>query len=121
MAQQDARQLKQIERLGNIPKFCNIYIRGAGQEYNVISPYGPGNSIRFLYERNDMECTVVDEFPEDPEAPYIFLDYVDGNFYEVQRDESYHLEVTKVTYNRLEDQIQLGIECAKMYPESKCW
>ena len=117
MAQQDAGQLKRIERLGNIPKYCSIYVRGAGQDYNVISPYGPGNSIRFLYERNDMECSVVEEFPEKPEEPYIFLDYDGGNFYEVRRDDAYHLEVTKVTYNRLEDNIQLGIECAKIYPE----
>ena len=83
MTQQDKKQLEQLFRLGEIAQNCTIYVRGAGAEYNIIYPYGPGNSLRMLYHRNDFQVVVVDKFPETLVKPYVLLDYNNGNFYKI--------------------------------------
>lgn len=120
MTQQDLLQLEQVEgAIGTLPQNCDIYVRRADQEYNVIWPYGPGNSIRFLYRRNDINCNIVDEFPDMPTAPYIFLDYENKQFFLDKRDDNYDLKIQQVSCNRIDDKLQIGVVCEKNYPGSQ--
>lgn len=118
MAQQDARQLGQIYRLGDLPPHCNVYVRGVTGDYNVVYPYGPGNCIRLLYDRDDIHCEAVDEFPEDPVYPYVFWEYKDGQFSEVARDNDLKIDVTGLSYSRWsEDTIAIGVTCTPILPD----
>jgi len=117
-AQQDARQLGQIYRLGDLPAHCNIYVRGVTEEYNVVYPYGPGNSIRLLYDRDDINCEAVDEFPDNPVCPYVFWDYKDGQFLEVAREDNLQIDVNNVFFSRWdENTIAIGVQCVPILPD----
>lgn len=119
---QDARQLGQIYRLGDLPPYCNIYVRGATEEYNVIYPYGPGNSVKVLYGRDDIRCEAVDEFPAEPIRPYVFWDYKDGCFTETARDNDSQIEVKNVSCARMnEDIVAIGVECQPIVPDMKIY
>ena len=109
----DRDQLGQIYRLGDLPQYCNLYVRGAGKEYNVIYPYGPGNSVKMLYNRSDINVEVVDEFPMKPNSPYVFWDYQNGIFIEIDRQEECELSIKNVSYSRLDDEnVAIGVECS---------
>ena len=117
-SQKDAKQLSQIYRFGELPKYCHIYVKGADQEYNVVSPYGPGNSIKALYNRDDIVCEVVDEFPEDPQAPYAFWKYQNGSFEEIAKEYSHEVNVESVSYTWWsENEIALGVTCEPIVPD----
>lgn len=111
----DKEQIGQIYRLGNLPELCNIYVRGADKEYNVIYPYGPGNSVKLLYGRNDIKFQLVDEFPTEPSYPYVFWDYKDGVFTEIERNEGYRLTITNISYTQYDDEnIAIGVKSSIM-------
>ena len=117
MTMQDSAQIKQLYRMGDIPKFCNIYVRGADKDYNAIYPYGPGNCFRFIYDRNDINCFVVDEFPEHPVKPYLCIDYENGNFTEISRYDQLEIEIVgDVYFNWVGEELQIGITCSPVHP-----
>ena len=116
MTAQDAAQIKQLYRMGEIPQFCNIYVRGADKDYNAIYPYGPGNSLRFIYGRNDINCYVVDEFPEYPVKPYLCIDYENGSFTEVSRYDQLEVEIIGDVYLQWAgEDLQIGITCSPIH------
>ena len=117
MTAQDSTQIEQLYRMGSIPEYCNIYVRGADRDYNAIYPYGPGDCFRFIYDRNDINCFVVDEFPEQPIKPYILIDYNEGFFAEVSRFDSHEVEILNVYSSWDGDNLQIGITCNPIYPD----
>lgn len=68
-----------------LPVQCQVYIKGADEGYNVFS-YGPGNSIRLFMDNSTINVELVNKFPEDVEAPYVFWEYKQGKVREVKRD-----------------------------------
>lgn len=119
MAEQDAQQLAQLYRMGELPEDCNIYVRGAQEEYNVFWPYGPGDCLRFIYDRDDLQCFAVDEFPEDPAKPYLLIDYTAGTFTEVSRDYAYEVVITDIWFNETEQTLQIGVGCQRIFEGSR--
>ncbi len=117
-AQQDARQIGQIYRLGDLPTHCNVYVRGVTEDYNAVYPYGPGNCIRLLYDQDDIKCEAVEEFPEDPVYPYVFWDYKDGQFSEVAREDNLQIDINSIFYSRWnENMLAIGVECKPILPD----
>lgn len=119
LAEQDARQMVQLYRMGELPEDCNVYVRGAEEEYNVFWPYGPGDCLRFVYDRNDLECFAVEEFPEEPVKPCLLIDYADGTFTEVSRDYTYDVVIDNVWINPTEDTLQIAVSCQRIFRGSQ--
>ena len=83
----DAAQMAQLKKLDAPARYAEIYVKGAQNDYNVFY-YGPGNVLRLLYDDATLHTTLVDEFPEDVQTPYLFLEYNDGEITEVERDDT---------------------------------
>ncbi len=83
---QDAVGINQINKLQNMPRFSHIYVKGAKDGYNVFY-YGPGNSFRLLFNDETIKTELVDEFPKEPDKPYLFIEYEDGNIREIERND----------------------------------
>lgn len=82
---QDAYTLERIQKIETPTKGSTIYIKGASSGYNTFY-YGPGDSIKLLFNDNTLNTVLVNEFPEDPHKPYSFWQYDNGNVTEVTRD-----------------------------------
>jgi hypothetical protein len=84
---QDAYTLEQLARIEKPSKNCKFYVKGASDGYNTFF-YGPGNSLKLLFDDNSINTELVDDFPDNPEKPYIFLEYNNGNVTEISRSSS---------------------------------
>lgn len=78
---------EQILKQKTLVDGCNVYIKGATNGYNIFF-YGPGNSIRLFLNADNINVILVDEFPEEPELPYVLWEYEQGSLKEFDRDES---------------------------------
>ena len=63
----------------------HIYVKGAEGEYNIYF-YGPGNSIKLLFDEPSYDISLVNEFPDNPEIPYVLWEFENGITKEVFRD-----------------------------------
>ncbi|MDR7814994.1 ArnT family glycosyltransferase [Lacrimispora sp.] len=81
----DAQGLKQLERIEKPVDQSSIYVKGAKDTYNIFY-YGPGNSLRILFDDPSINVFLVEEFPEEPVKPYVLLKYNNDNIIEVERD-----------------------------------
>lgn len=118
IGQQDNIQLQQIYRFGELPLDCTVYVRGATDNYNVIYPYGPGHSVQLMYGRDDIVFEMVGEFPEVPAAPYVFWDYADGSFRELERKTEYDISIISASYQIDEEgTLHLGVNTSKIYSD----
>lgn len=86
MCEADKNCMTQIARIDEIPSYTHVYVTGAGKGYNIFY-YGPGNSLRLHFDDNTIETFLVEEFPDEPEKPYLFLQYDEGIIREVARDD----------------------------------
>lgn len=118
MAHQDQEQLEELFRFGEPVKYCSVYVRGAGSNYNVIYPYGPGNSMRALYGRNDFFVNVVDDFPSNLAPPYMLIDYCDDHFSLIESHLEYSLQINQI-YSSMgqEHSMAIAVECSPIYPD----
>ena len=87
MCKEEQKAFNQISKLERPITDSNIYIKGASEGYNIFY-YGPGNSIKLLFEDISYKVTLVNEFPNNPSKPYVFLEYNEGNINEIKRDET---------------------------------
>ncbi|WP_146767200.1 hypothetical protein [Paenibacillus sp. YN15] len=83
--QKDAFSIKQILKIDKPVRGSNVYIKGASSGYNIFF-YGPGNSLRLLFDDPSLKPILVEDFPEVPESPYLFLEYSDGEVKDLQRN-----------------------------------
>ncbi|WP_342757073.1 hypothetical protein [Kineothrix sedimenti] len=83
----DAQGLKQLERLEKPVEQSNIFVKSTEDTYNIFY-YGPGNSMKLLFDDPSLNIFLVDEFPIEPVKPYIFLEYNNNSIIEVERDMS---------------------------------
>lgn len=83
----DQKEWKQLEAMESPVKMTTVYVKGAQEGYNIFF-YGPGNALRLLYDDETLITVLVDEFPKEPQAPYLFLEYDDGQIREVKRNRS---------------------------------
>lgn len=77
-------KMAQIERPS---EGTNIYIKGVLEGYNVFF-YGPGNSIKLLYDDASLRTFLVDEFPVQLETPYLLIEYQNNKLIEIDRNNS---------------------------------
>lgn len=81
----DLSQLMQLERLEPPLPNTEYYIRGTNETEYTIFFYGPGNSLRYLYNEPSLHTQFVDALPDDPVTPYVFLEYDQGSIKEIDR------------------------------------
>lgn len=86
LGSRDRAQIKQVERLSYLKPSTTVYVKGASKSYNIIYPYGPGDSLRLIYNDATIKTVLVDEFPDDPEAPYVFWNFDGNTFTEIKSD-----------------------------------
>ncbi|BCN32214.1 hypothetical protein [Anaeromicropila herbilytica] len=116
---QDANSLKQIEKLQAPVDDTNVYVKGALEGYNIFF-YGPGNSLKLMFDNQSINTILVDEFPDNPEQPYIFLDNSNNSITEVKRDMTpkalvinsiYPSQIdSETTYNK-DGSLNIGVVC----------
>lgn len=94
----DDYTIAQMQKIQSPVKGSTIYIKGASDGYNTFF-YGPGNSIKLLFDDNTLNPILVDEFPENPEKPYLFWKYDNGNVVEVARDNTQILKDNTLKIN----------------------
>lgn len=87
VCQNDAKQLSQLEKLIPPAKGATVYVTNASEGYNIFY-YGPGNSLRLLFNDSDLKINLVDTFPENPEPPYLLLNYNQADIIEMGRDDT---------------------------------
>ncbi len=83
--QQDREQFKEVIKLEKSVEGSHIYVKGAEGEYNIYF-YGPGNSIKLLFDEPSYDISLVNEFPDNPEIPYVLWEFENGITKEVFRD-----------------------------------
>lgn len=98
----DDYTIAQMQKIQAPAKESNIYIKGASNGYNTFF-YGPGNSIKLLFDDQTLKPVLVDEFPVEPQKPYVFWTYDNGNVVEVARD------ITQISKDE-------GIKIMSVYP-----
>ncbi len=119
---QDALGIKQIQKLETPVENTNIYIKGASDSYNVFF-YGPGNSIKLIFDNPTIITHLVDEFPVTPVKPYIFLDYSNNIISELQRDMTidklkitsvYPQNINESTIFNHDGSLNIGVVCNRI-------
>lgn len=83
----DADSMKSIEKLEEIPPYTHVYVKGANEGYNILF-YGPGNVLRMHFDDETLMTELVDSFPEEPQRPYLLLEYRNGEILEIERDDT---------------------------------
>lgn len=86
----DKKQLIELSKLEAPVKGSNIYIKGANDTYNIYY-YGPGNSIRLLFDENDYLVELVEDFPQAPNVPYVFWEFDGIRTQEVERSDLFEI------------------------------
>lgn len=87
VCERDQDQISQLNSIKKPVNYTQVYVVGAKKDYNIFY-YGPGSSLRLLYDDATLHTALVDEFPKSPESPYLFLKYDNGTITEVKRDET---------------------------------
>ena len=78
---------KSIARIEEVPRHTVFYVIDKTPGYDVIS-YGPGHVFNLVFDDYTIDCKIVEEFPENPLLPCVFLEIEDGKAIEVKRDET---------------------------------
>lgn len=74
----------ELQKLPTPDPGTTYYVKGASEGYNIFF-YGPGNALRLVFDEGNLETILVNEFPENPPAPCVFLLYEEGMITEVDR------------------------------------
>lgn len=83
--EQENKEIEQIQKIKKPEDNSNIYVKGASEGYNAFY-YGPGESLKYIFYNNTYHTELVDEYPDNPIVPYIFLEYNEGVIKEIERN-----------------------------------
>lgn len=85
--EKDKIMIDQIEALKRPIPNTTYYIKGLPTHYNAFT-YGPGNVLKMLFNEQVLSTQLVDQFPTQPNSPYVFIEYKDERLLEIAREES---------------------------------
>lgn len=123
--EKDWSSIEQIEKMDVPAKDSTVYIKGASEGYNIFY-YGPGDSLRLFYDDATLKTSLVNDFPMNPQKPYVFWKYNNKEIKEIKRDNStFKLNIISMYPPQLKRQelklnsdgsMNLGIVCNEINP-----
>lgn len=116
------KQLESLKQIDTPIPSSTIYIKGIYDEYNIYH-YGPGDSVKIIFDEEDYKMELVDKFPENPVVPYAFWEFDGVNTHEIMRNMpvvstepkivSVHPE--KIELDKANEAVFIGVVTEKLY------